>query len=300
MYKCLSRLVLNKTNYTPNLRFSGDIFIKDNPGSLGSVQKRLIRFDQTTTIASQQIHKYSSTNNSTKTSNDILRKSFSFQNGIQSKFNSQLHLPSSMFHGRNPIFQSYSFNSSTYDSQSALPYRQFSCSSHFKTTEPSKENKKEGIIVKFKKMWKDYWYVVIPVHVVTSIGWYGGFYLLIKSGVDIPAILEWIGTSEVYLEKLQNSNLGTFALMFACYKIATPIRYTVTVGGSTWTIRYLSKRGLMTSNKLKDELTERSGQLKKLDDGLQHAKHRYKDMREEFQNDYERAWEMFAKRRRKP
>lgn len=85
-------------------------------------------------------------------------------------------------------------------------------------------------------MWKDYWYVVIPVHVVTSIGWYvlglaliangqskratlgriagfyksiiiqttffyisryGGFYLLIKSGVDIPATLEWMGTSEV-------------------------------------------------------------------------------------------------------
>ena len=39
-------------------------------------------------------------------------------------------------------------------------------------------------------------------------------------------------------------------------------RYTVTVGGSTWTIRYLSRRGVMTSTELKDELTERSDQLK--------------------------------------
>ena len=31
---------------------------------------------------------------------------------------------------------------------------------------------------------------------------YGGFYLLIKSGVDIPAILESMGTSEVSLKHI--------------------------------------------------------------------------------------------------
>ena len=39
------------------------------------------------------------------------------------------------------------------------------------TQENENENKKEALIPKFKRMWKDYWYVVIPVHVVTSIGW---------------------------------------------------------------------------------------------------------------------------------
>ena len=31
---------------------------------------------------------------------------------------------------------------------------------------------------------------------------YGGFYLLIKSGVDVAALLEWIGTSEVCIDIL--------------------------------------------------------------------------------------------------
>jgi len=154
-----------------------------------------------------------------------------------------------------------------------------------------------GVIKKFKQMWKDYWYVVIPVHIVTSIGWYGGFYLLIKSGVDIPAILQWMGTSEAYVEKLSDSNLGIFALMLACYKIATPVRYTVTVGGSTWTVRYLNKKGYMTTNEIKEELTDRSDHLKKLDEKLQQTKTQVIDWKDGLKDEYERAWVNFAKKR---
>jgi len=163
------------------------------------------------------------------------------------------------------------------------------------------EEKQEtpGVIKKFKQMWKDYWYVVIPVHIVTSIGWYGGFYLLIKSGVDIPAILQWMGTSEAYVEKLSDSNLGIFALMLACYKIATPVRYTVTVGGSTWTVRYLNKKGYMTTNEIKEELTDRSDHLKKLDDKLQQTKTQVIDWKDGLKDEYERAWVNFAKKRNK-
>ena len=35
-----------------------------------------------------------------------------------------------------------------------------------------KGQEKGGIIKKFKKMMKDYWYVLIPVHVATSVVWY--------------------------------------------------------------------------------------------------------------------------------
>lgn len=37
-----------------------------------------------------------------------------------------------------------------------------------------------GLFAKFKHMYKQYWYVLIPVHVITSIGWFGGFYYLSK------------------------------------------------------------------------------------------------------------------------
>lgn len=37
-----------------------------------------------------------------------------------------------------------------------------------------------GLFAKFKHMYKQYWYVLIPVHVITSVGWLGGFYYLAK------------------------------------------------------------------------------------------------------------------------
>ena len=68
--------------------------------------------------------------------------------------------------------------------------------------------------------------------ILTSIR-FGGFYIMLKSGVDIVGALEFVGTSEKLLGFLRNSEAGYYALSYACYKIATPVRYTVTVGGTT-------------------------------------------------------------------
>lgn len=35
---------------------------------------------------------------------------------------------------------------------------------------------KLGLFARFKKMYKEYWYVLLPVHCITSAGWLGGFY----------------------------------------------------------------------------------------------------------------------------
>lgn len=42
--------------------------------------------------------------------------------------------------------------------------------------EAIEEYKKLGLIARFKKMTKEYWYVLIPVHCFTSCFWFGGFY----------------------------------------------------------------------------------------------------------------------------
>jgi hypothetical protein len=39
---------------------------------------------------------------------------------------------------------------------------------------------KQSLFTRFKTMYKDYWYVLVPVHVVTSLGWIGGFYYFVK------------------------------------------------------------------------------------------------------------------------
>lgn len=73
-------------------------------------------------------------------------------------------------------------------------------------------------------MFKDYWYVLVPVHVATSVVWFGGFYVMCKSGVDVGSLLQFFGASEAYVEKLSNSNMGYAALAYGCYKLATPAR----------------------------------------------------------------------------
>ncbi|KAH8265080.1 hypothetical protein KR038_011255 [Drosophila bunnanda] len=87
-----------------------------------------------------------------------------------------------------------------------------------------------SLMSKFKHMYKKYWYVLIPVHVVTSLGWFGGFYYLSKSGVDVPALLQYLHLSENIIQKVQSSHMGHYAIAYLCYKVATPLRYALTLG----------------------------------------------------------------------
>lgn len=56
------------------------------------------------------------------------------------------------------------------------------------------------------------------------------YHLFTCSGVDVPALLERINISERLINPLRDSSAGYIALAYALYKIATPIRYTVTLG----------------------------------------------------------------------
>ena len=74
--------------------------------------------------------------------------------------------------------------------------------------------------------------MLVKILIITSR--LGGFYILLKSGVDIIYFLETIGTSEKIINYMRNSEAGYIALSYACYKIATPARYAVTVGATTF------------------------------------------------------------------
>ena len=106
---------------------------------------------------------------------------------------------------------------------------------------------KLSLFQRFKQMSKDYWYVLIPVHIVTSVGWFGGFYFAVKryvcnfhfqtnycilvySGLDVVTLLENLGVSEKIINPLKGSSAGYVALAYVMYKVATPARYTVTLG----------------------------------------------------------------------
>ncbi|XP_043265331.1 protein FAM210A isoform X1 [Colletes gigas] len=107
----------------------------------------------------------------------------------------------------------------------------------------SESPKKMSVFAKMKQMTKDYWHVLLPVHIVTSLGWVAIFYAAIKNGVDIPKLLEFMKCSQKYLDMVQRSDAGNWALTYVLYKLFTPLRYTVTLGLTTMAIKRLSKTG---------------------------------------------------------
>jgi len=174
--------------------------------------------------------------------------------------------------------------------------REFSKSSSF-LVEKQSEEEKVSIFKKFKKMSKDYWYVLVPVHVATSLVWFGGFYAMCKSGVDVAALLQTFGVSDAYVEKLSNSEMGYAALAYACYKIATPVRYTVTVGGTTMTVKYLSDLGyLKTSNQVAEKFKEKADTISQ---DVKEDIQKWKDRNEKFKDEWTDAWQKFAQKNKK-
>lgn len=136
----------------------------------------------------------------------------------------------------------------------------------FSTQTPNKESDqscepKPTLFQKMKQMTKDYWHILIPVHVATSIVWFSIFFIAVKNGVNIVEILKYFNLGESYLEKIRNSSAGHWAVAYALFKICTPLRYTVTIGGTTMTIRYFNKWGIMkfkTPEKMKDMLSSKT------------------------------------------
>lgn len=163
-------------------------------------------------------------------------------------------------------------------------------------------------------MYRQYWYVLLPVHVVTSVVWYGSFFIAAKNGVDIVPLLKTLGvTSETILGHLQDSNTGYFALAYAMYKVATPARYTVTLGCTTFSINHLKNKGVIkpvpSKKELKvmyedkrDEMLERSNEMREqfqvrrdvLQDKMDH---RRSQMKSNFEGRREAIREHFEERR---
>ncbi|XP_025190497.1 protein FAM210A [Melanaphis sacchari] len=115
---------------------------------------------------------------------------------------------------------------------------------------PSPDEKPQNIFQRFKNMAKKYWYIVLPVHLVTSTIWFGSFYF-VASIFDVPSLLEHLGIPDSMIDKVRNGNSWTSYLVIAygLYKIFTPLRYMVTLGGTGITLRYLKRLGYVIDGK---------------------------------------------------
>ncbi|XP_060680493.1 uncharacterized protein C18orf19 homolog A [Hemiscyllium ocellatum] len=102
-----------------------------------------------------------------------------------------------------------------------------------------------GLFQRFKKTFKQYGKVMIPVHLVTSTVWFGTFYYAAMKGINVIPFFEYVGAPKSIINILSNSQGGNALTAYALYKLATPARYTVTLGGTSFAVKYLRSRGYL-------------------------------------------------------
>ncbi|XP_069778587.1 uncharacterized protein C18orf19 homolog A isoform X2 [Narcine bancroftii] len=104
-----------------------------------------------------------------------------------------------------------------------------------------------GLFQRFKKTFKQYGKVMIPVHLVTSSIWFGTFYYATLKGVNVVPFLEYVGAPKGIIQILNHSTGGNALTAYALYKLATPARYTVTLGGTSLAVKYLRSHGYLST-----------------------------------------------------
>ncbi|XP_062575586.1 protein FAM210A-like [Saccostrea cucullata] len=151
------------------------------------------------------------------------------------------------------------------------PFKTLSQSTENATKATAVETEKLSVFKRFKQTYKEHGKVLVGVHLVTSLVWYGSFYLILSSGFDLPGFLEKVDWNarvvkplnfigiEVSLERIEKfvqvmKTSGSYAGAYLMYKIATPARYTVTLGGTNMAIKYLRKSGKIPPVKEADKL----------------------------------------------
>ncbi|CAI5446285.1 unnamed protein product [Caenorhabditis angaria] len=115
-----------------------------------------------------------------------------------------------------------------------------------KIEEMSQEQAPKSLFAKVKYYFKRYWYIAVPAHMASSTGWFVGAYLIVQSGVDIIALLEYLHMPDAIIEKVKSTpeTAGVIVLALILYKIATPLRYATTlflIQSSFWILRRMGK-----------------------------------------------------------
>ncbi|KAM6995445.1 uncharacterized protein C18orf19 homolog B [Tautogolabrus adspersus] len=145
------------------------------------------------------------------------------------------------------------------------------------------QDKSIGLVQRFKRTFKQYGKVMIPVHLLTSSVWFGTFYYAAMKGVNVVPFLEMIGLPESLVSLLRDSSSGYALTAYAMYKIATPARYTVTLGGTSLSVQYLRKHGyLSTPPPVKEYFQDKMEETKeKLTEKMEETKERLSEKMEE-------------------
>ncbi|XP_013776615.1 uncharacterized protein LOC106461344 [Limulus polyphemus] len=147
------------------------------------------------------------------------------------------------------------FNQIRKESNSSHTKYQQRSQSEANTVDKDKQDVSEGKTTsqkeRLKQAVRDYGSTVVVFHVAISLVSLGGFYTLVKSGVDVGAFLLKIGLSEDLVHSKLTIGSGTFVVAYAVHKVFAPARIAVTLSATPFIVRYLRKIGFLKPPKPK-------------------------------------------------
>lgn len=87
------------------------------------------------------------------------------------------------------------------------------------------EEAPSGLIAKCKFYFKRYWYIAIPVHFASSLFWFSASYVLVKSGVDVIALLQMLHIPDAVIEKVKHTppTAGVLVIALILYKVISSL-----------------------------------------------------------------------------
>ena len=75
-------------------------------------------------------------------------------------------------------------------------------------------------------------------------------------GIDVLSLMERFGAPDSVLKTLATPALGDVAVAYLLYKMATPVRYGVTLVTTHWAVRHLRQLGYMPAPAAQDSIRQ--------------------------------------------
>jgi len=89
-----------------------------------------------------------------------------------------------------------------------------------------------------------FWGTVRNVNITEHKCWWSSVFVY-NRGVEVVPLLQWLGASERIIAPFTKPGVGHAAVTYLMYKLATPLRYTVTIGGTHLSVKYLRRWGYL-------------------------------------------------------
>jgi len=93
------------------------------------------------------------------------------------------------------------------------------------------------------------------------------------SGVDVISLLKWLGASDKMIAPFTVPGVGHAAIAYLIYKLASPLRYMVTIGGTRSVVGVLRRWGYLPP------IPEKNRIRHLVKEGQQKMKAKYGDIR---------------------